>query len=153
MEVHSYLSCSSTGTLSMENLFMMRNAKLVLLSGLIAFTLACGYGTKTPAPAQPGAIPAITQLMPDNANVGDAAFTLIVNGSSFAATATISWNGTVRATTHVSANQLSTMISAADLATAGSVPVLVTNPGTPGMGIYGGGTQAENSNVMNFTIN
>ena len=131
----------------------MKNVKIALLSGLIAFTLACGYSAKTSTP-QPGLMPAIAQLMPDNANAGAPAFNLTVNGSNFAATATINWNGMALNTTHVSANQLTTMISAADIATAGTVPVSVTNPGTPGMGSYGtGGIQTETSNVMNFTIN
>jgi hypothetical protein len=37
------------------------------------------------------------------------------------------------------------------IATAGTVSVTVTNPGTPG-GQYGGGTMAETSNIMTFTI-
>lgn len=132
----------------------MKTAQIALLGGLIAFTLACGsYSSKTSTP-QPGVMPAITQLVPDSANAGAPAFNLTVNGSSFATTATINWNGTAQTTTYVSASQLTAMISASDVATAGTVPVSVTNAGTPGMGMYGtGSTQAETSNVMNFTIN
>jgi hypothetical protein len=131
---------------------MMKTAQIVLLGGLIAFTLACGYSSKTSTP-QPGVMPAITQLMPASANAGAPAFNLIVNGSNFASGATINWNGTAQTTTYVSANQLTTMISASDIATAAAVPVSVTNPGTPGMGTYGmGATLAETSNAMNFTI-
>jgi len=132
----------------------MRIASMVLLGGLAAFTLGCGYGSKTPTP-QPGVTPAIVQLVPDGANAGAPAFTLTVNGSSFSSTATINWNGAAQNTTHVSASQLSTIIAASDIAKAGTVPVSVTNPATAGMGgIYGtGGTQAETSNVMNFAVN
>jgi hypothetical protein len=35
---------------------------------------------------------------------------------------------------------------------SGTVPVTVTNPGTPG-GIYGGGTSPATSSPMNFTVN
>jgi hypothetical protein len=53
------------------------------------------------------------------------------------------------------ANTLSVTIPAADIATAGTVQVSVTNPGssTPG-GPYGGmNTPSETSNNMTFTIN
>jgi hypothetical protein len=43
-------------------------------------------------------------------------------------------------------------IPSSSIMTAGMVPVTVTNPGTQG-GPYGGGTQAETSTAMNFTIN
>jgi hypothetical protein len=47
---------------------------------------------------------------------------------------------------------LTATIPASDVATAGTITVTVTNPGTPG-GIYGGGTMAQTSNSMTFTIN
>jgi hypothetical protein len=43
-------------------------------------------------------------------------------------------------------------IPASAVMTTATVPVTVTNPGTPG-GIYGGGTAAASSAPMNFTIN
>jgi hypothetical protein len=132
----------------------MRIASIVLLGGLVVFALGCGYSSKAPTP-QPGVTPAIAQLVPAGANAGAPAFTLTVNGSSFSTTATINWNGAAQNTTHVSASELTTIISASDIAKASTVPVSVTNPATPGMGgIYGtGGTQAETSNVMNFAVN
>jgi hypothetical protein len=76
----------------------------------------------------------------------------MVTGTNFNSNATINWNGTALTTAHVSSTQLTATVPDADTATAGTVQVTVTNPGTPG-GQYGGGTSAETSNMMTFTIN
>ncbi|HYM08655.1 MAG TPA: IPT/TIG domain-containing protein [Terriglobales bacterium] len=125
----------------------------VLLLTLVC--LGCGYSApKAPAP-QPGVMPAVTQLVPNTANSGDPQFILTVNGSNFATDAVINWNGARQATTRMTGGQLTTTIPATAIATPGSVPVSVTNPGTPGSGgIYGsGGTASETSNAMTFTVN
>jgi hypothetical protein len=65
----------------------------------------------------------------------------------------VNWNGVAQTTTIVSANQVTISVPAAAVATAGSVAVTVTNPGTAGTGPYGGGgTMAETSNAMTFTV-
>jgi hypothetical protein len=85
---------------------------------------------------------------------GSAAFTMTVNGSKFNTNAVVNWNGAAQTTTYVSASQVTAAIPASAIATAGTVPVTVTNPGTPGTGMYGsGGTLPETSNSMTFTIN
>jgi hypothetical protein len=108
------------------------------------------------AAPQAGIVPAIAAVVPNTANHGDPAFTLTVNGSSLNANAVVNWNGTAQTTTHPATNQLTAMIPASAIATAGTVAVTVTNPGssTPG-GPYGGGssTKSETSNSMTFTIN
>jgi hypothetical protein len=54
----------------------------------------------------------------------------------------------------VSPNQLTVAIPAAAIATSGTIKVTVTNPGTPGTGMYGsGGTLPETSKSMDFTVN
>jgi hypothetical protein len=126
----------------------------VLLAALVAFTLACGYSSKATTPPTAGSTPAIDTLAPDNMNAGGAAFVLTVNGSNFSTKSTINWNGTAQTTTYVSTSQLTATISAADIANAATVPITVTNPATSGTGIYGsGGTMAETSSAMNFTVN
>jgi hypothetical protein len=124
-----------------------------LLAVLLLTTLAvgCGY-SHTTTPIQPGTMPVITGLVPNNANHGGVAFTFAVDGSQFHSAAVINFNGVAQTTTFVSSAKLTTMISSTAIANAGTVPVTVTNPGTPG-GIYGGGTQAATSTAMNFTIN
>ena len=127
--------------------------KATLLVTLTALTLACGYTSKTTPPVA-GSVPTIAALNPANMTAGSSAFTLTVNGTNFGSQAVVNWNGAARATTFVSGNQVTAAIPAADIATAGSAGVTVTNPGTPGTGMYGsGGTLAETSSPMSFTIN
>lgn len=130
----------------------MKTAKTVVLTGLLAVGLACGYSSKSTTPPAAGTMPTITALAPASMTAGSAAFVLTVNGTSFSSNATINWNGTATATGFVSANQLTASIPASSVAMAGTITVTVINPGTPG-GIYGGGTAAATSNSMMFTIN
>jgi hypothetical protein len=125
-----------------------------LLVAVTAFTLACGYSSKPTTPATAGTMPSITQLSPDSATAGEAGFTMTVNGSNFASNATVNWNGTALKTSSISANQLMATVTATALANSGTVPVTVTNPATTGTGAYGsGGTLAETSAAVNFTVN
>ena len=131
----------------------MKILQIVLLTGLAAFALACGgYSSHSTTPPAAGSMPNITALVPNTANAGSTSVVLTVNGTTFNSTAAINWNGAALTTTYVSGNQLMATIPAADLATSGTAAVTVTNPGTSG-GIYGGGTLAETSNSMTFTIN
>jgi hypothetical protein len=132
----------------------MKTLSTVLLAAVCAFTLACGYSSKATTPAVAGSMPSIAELAPDNMNSGGSEFVLTVNGSDFSSKATINWNGTAQTTTYVSASQLTATISASDIATPATVPITVTNPATSGTGVYGsGGTLAETSSAMNFTVN
>jgi len=83
---------------------------------------------------------------------GSPAFTLTVNGTNFNSNAMVNWNGAAQTTTFVSANQVTMAVPAAAVASSGTVAVTVTNPAVPGGGIYGGGTMAETSNPMTFTV-
>ena len=131
----------------------MKIAHTVFLAALLTAGLACGYSSsKTTTPPAAGTMPNVTELVPDNANSGGPAFVLTVNGTNFDGNATINWSGTAQTTSHVSASQLTATIPASAVATAGTASVTVTNPGTAG-GPYGGGTSAETSNSMTFTIN
>ena len=95
----------------------------------------------------------IAQLNPASMTHGSAAFTLEVDGTNFNANAVVNFNNAAQTgTTWVNSAKLTVMIPASAITTAGTVPVTVTNPGTPG-GPYGGGTQSETSAVVNFTIN
>jgi hypothetical protein len=134
----------------------MKTSSTVLLAALTAFTLACGYSSKATMAAQPGSMPAISALAPNSMTSRGAAFVLTVNGSNFSTNGTINWNGMAQTTTFVSANQLTATIAASDIATPATVAVTVTNPATSGMamGMYSsGGTMAETSSAMNFTVN
>ena len=87
--------------------------------------------------------PTATSLSPTSANAGGAAFTLTVNGTGFVSTSVVKFNGAAKTTTFVSATQLTAAITAADIATAGTATVTVTNPAP------GGGTSGN----LSFTIN
>src|SRR5437588_5478794 len=126
--------------------------KLISLLLLAMVVSGCGYSKPAASAPQPGAVPVIAQLVPNSAKAGSPAFTLTVNGSGFNPDATINWNGSK--TTFVSGNQLTATIPASAIATPGTVTVTVTNPGHTAGGIYGsGGTMAETSAPMNFTVN
>jgi len=129
----------------------MRIANTIVLTLLVAAGLACGYSSKS-TPATAGTTPNISTLSPNNASHGSTGVVLTVNGTNFSTNATVNWNGTALTTTYISAQQMMTTIPNADLETAGTAAVTVTNPGTSG-GQYGGGTLPETSNSMTFTIN
>jgi hypothetical protein len=130
----------------------LQGVKATLLVTLTALTLACGYSAKATPPVA-GTVPAVAALNPSSTSAGSPAFTLTVNGSNFNSNAVVNWNGVAQTTTIVSANQVTIAVPAAAVATAGSVAVTVTNPGTAGTGPYGdGGTMAETSNAMTFTV-
>lgn len=132
----------------------MKTISAISISLLIALTAACGYSKKAAAPPTAGNVPAISQLSPDSANSGGPAFAMTVNGSSFSGKAVVNWNGTPLTSTTISANQLTATVPAAMIASPATVQITVTNPATPGTGLYGGGgTLAETSAAMSFTVN
>ena len=88
-------------------------------------------------------VPTTTSIAPNSATAGGAQFTLTVNGTNFIPNSVIYWGASPLATTYVSATQVTSTISAAYIATGGTITVTVQNP-TPG-----GGT----SNGQTFTIN
>lgn len=89
------------------------------------------------------AAPGTPTLTPATATAGSEAFSLTVNGSGFSAQSKVRWNGSDRTTAFVSATQLTADITAADIASAGTVQVVVYTPAP------GGGT----SPAATFTIN
>jgi CSLREA domain-containing protein len=90
---------------------------------------ACDVGAFEHAPAN-AASPTITALAPSSVVAGSPGFTLVVTGTNFAPDAQVRWNGAARATTVVSATQLSTTIAADDIAAPGAAQITVLNPGS-----------------------
>jgi uncharacterized protein (TIGR03437 family) len=88
--------------------------------------------------APPNPMPALASINPTRVTVGGAAFTLTVTGTNFINASTIRWNGADRATTFISATQLSAQIPASDIATLGTqqgvIAIAVFNPPTNGGG-------------------
>uniref|UniRef100_Q01Z88 Cell surface receptor IPT/TIG domain protein n=1 Tax=Solibacter usitatus (strain Ellin6076) TaxID=234267 RepID=Q01Z88_SOLUE len=84
--------------------------------------------------------PAISKLAPASAAAGGDNFTLTVTGSSFTANAVVNFNNTPLTTTFVSATQLTAVVPASAIATAGAASVTVTNEGQ------------TVSNALSFTV-
>lgn len=77
--------------------------------------------------------PALSLLSPSTVGRGGSDFILTLTGTNFDAASTVTWNGTGRQTTYVSPTQLLVDIAASDIVTAGSYPVVVMKPATPGV--------------------
>ena len=87
--------------------------------------------------------PSISSITPSNAAAGGPSFQLTLNGTGFAAGATVNFGSSPAITpSSINSGQIVATIPAADIATAGVVNVTVTNVG-------GGGT----SNALTFSIN
>jgi hypothetical protein len=84
--------------------------------------------------------PAVTALSPATAEVGSKTFTLAVSGSNFVFGAVVTWKGSPRITTFVSASLLRASILGTDVASVGSALVGVKNP------------DGSVSNTLTFTI-
>ena|GEM_PF-6135213 len=91
----------------------------------------------------PNPAPTLTSLSPNSANAGDTGVMLTVQGTGFVNGSIVRWNGADRATTFVSATQLTASITEADVANLSTASVTVFSPSP------GGGT----SNALTFTIN
>src|SRR5262245_57730460 len=70
-------------------------------------------------------VPAVMSLSPSSVTAGAPAFTVTVNGSGFANTSVVRWNGATRPTTFVSGTQLQASIPASDVAAVGAAQVSV----------------------------
>ncbi len=82
--------------------------------------------TLVPLPAV--SAPTITSLSPNAAYVGSGATTVTINGTQFLSGAAVTVNGTSQAATFVSATQLTTTLTAAELSAVGTLTLAVVNP-------------------------
>jgi hypothetical protein len=126
--------------------------KLFFVVLLAAMGAGCGYSKPATTPPAPGTTPTIAQLVPPSTAAGSSQFTLEVDGTNFGSKAVVNFNNAAMATSVVSATKVTATIPASAVSASGTVPVTVTNPGTPG-GQYGGGTSPATSAPMNFQIN
>ena len=88
---------------------------------------------------QPNPQPSITSLSPASAQAGSSPLMLMINGTGFISSSSVTFNGIPYTASFVSSGQLTITLSASDLATAGSFAVVVTNP-PPGGGSSNTGT-------------
>lgn len=87
------------------------------------------------------ATPTLTSISPSSVIAGSSPISLTVTGSSFMSSSFIQVNGAAHNTTFINGTQLTTTLTTADLATAGSLSITVSTPG--------GGT----SGSLAFTVN
>jgi photosystem II stability/assembly factor-like uncharacterized protein len=77
--------------------------------------------------------PAVSAISPTSVVINHAAFTLVVTGTGFVDSSVVRWNGSDLATTFVSPTQVTASVPAANVETAGSQAISVSNP-APGGG-------------------
>ncbi len=87
-------------------------------------------------------LPTLSNITPATAIAGAAALTLTVNGTNYINGSVVNWNGGALTTTFISATQLTAIVPAANISTAGSFPVTVFSP-LPGGGV---------SNAIPFSV-
>jgi hypothetical protein len=92
----------------------------------------------------PNPAPTVTSIAPGVVLAGSGAQTITVTGTNFIKATTVTFAGTAITPTIVSGTSLTIALSAGNVATAGSFPIVVTNP-TPG----GGSSAAVNLTVNN----
>jgi hypothetical protein len=103
-------------------------AALIATPGTASITVrGCG-GTSGAVTFTISAAPTISSLAPACASTGDSQFTLTVNGTNFVSTSLVNWNGAALTTTFVSSTQLTAIVPAANIATAGAFSITVVSP-------------------------
>jgi subtilisin family serine protease len=132
----NYVSSTQlTATLLTTNTFEQGQFMLTVVNP------APGGGTSNAVLTGVGVTPVIiTSLSPASVKAGSPAFTLTINGSGFRSNSSVTWGNTLLSPISVSATALQLSVTAAMVATAGTVNISVFAPG-PGA-----------SNMMNFTI-
>ncbi len=103
-------------------------------SGAIVFTIGSVIVNNPP--------PVLTSISPNTNVAGGASFTLTVTGTDFISGSVINWNGTALVTTFINPTQLTTVVPATNISSAGTASVTVFTP------LPGGGT----SSAQTFTI-
>ena len=94
-------------------------------------------------------VPTLTSISPTSATADGSGFVLTVVGTNFAGNSTVNWNGSALATTYVSAAGITGVVPSADIASAGTATITVTNP-APGGGTTSGQTFTITSGGSSF---
>ncbi|MGI4828544.1 MAG: beta strand repeat-containing protein, partial [Janthinobacterium lividum] len=141
----SYINALAIPGLSGSHLVRWGASGLAIGGGsqifLIDGTFVSSAGTGTPIGGYAAASPTITSLTPGTVYAGDGPTTVTVTGKDFTTAAVATWNSQSVALTVQSPTQATITFSAAQLATATTSAITLTNgPGT------------ENSNAVPFTV-
>ena len=90
--------------------------------------------------------PTLTSLEPATVIAGSAGFTLTLNGTGFISSSAVQVNGTPRTKASVSNTKITVELAASDIASAGALSVVVSNP------LPGGGTSGTQSLAINNPV-
>jgi hypothetical protein len=105
-------------------------ASLVANPGTVNVTVTTYAGTSAPVVFTiTQSRPTITGMSPASAAAGGATFTLNINGTNFSSPSNVLWGSTSLSTTYVSATQLTAVVPASLIATAGMTSVTVADSG------------------------
>lgn len=121
---------------------------LTLLFFAVLFSTGCGSSLLDfcrPAPH-------ISSLSPSSVAAGSADFALIITGTEFHSDSTVKLNGVVVTSTIQSATQMSALVSAATVAAAGNVSVVVHSPAGGGSPSHPTGCGGGDSNAATLTV-
>jgi hypothetical protein len=125
-----------------------------LLTALAVWALASACDTFNTNLTTQTTSSALRSLSPATMTAGGAGFTITATGAGFVSGANILWNGSTLTTIFVSSTQLTATVPASNIASAGTVQVVVQIPGSAvsatSNSIASGTT--ELSNVVLFTI-
>ncbi|MDR3402814.1 MAG: prepilin-type N-terminal cleavage/methylation domain-containing protein, partial [Chthoniobacter sp.] len=150
-------SYSVPSSISIANFTEVDFARVTGYPSAIVTAVITGAGTSYQVAVQPqgiimagvpgaagniNSVPTLTSISPTSTAAGSTDTTITVTGSNFVSGAIINWNGTPLTTTYVSATSLTATVPAANITSAGTASVTVTNPAP------GGGT----SGAQTFTI-
>jgi len=129
------------GTVRSSTFVSGSELKVTLTSTDLASARTLAITVETPAPGggvSPAANFAVTDQAPELAplpllgvTAGRPGFTLVVQGSHFAAGTVVQWNGSDRSTLFRSGRRLFATIPAADIASPGQATITVRTPGFP----------------------
>jgi hypothetical protein len=101
-----------------------------------------GGGTSTAVTVEVDSVPSITGLSPSTLPAGSPASSIAVTGTNFVPSTVVQLNGSARPTTYSSPTYISVALTAADLASAGTLTLTAVNPAP------NGGT----SNAVSFAV-
>jgi len=134
-------SASSTFKVATSSATVPGTYSVTLEAKALGYTTQAVHVTIVVAPSK-NPPPSISSLSPVSLPVGAPMGTLTIYGSGFLHTSSVTFNDVAHATTFIGMNHVTILLSSSDLATAGSYPVVVTNPAP------GGGS----SSTVDFTV-
>jgi hypothetical protein len=149
----AFWTSSSPSVATVSNDATDHGAALALAAGSTTVTATAGAISGSTTLTVGSSSPTITSLSPPSVTVGAPVQTLTINGTNFLSSSTVTYNGTAHTAAFVSSEQLTISLTAADQATVGAFPVVVTNPAPGGASnsanfLVGSAAAASGSLVM-----